>query len=263
MLTEQHPAAGTILGGPSSSRKPSLPSCTLTFTSVFPSARFSGKQGWVWRLWPLKVHQVTLGQMAEDQGLSPWQQAWASVQGGLQRSKEIPVRLTQIPEQAAHPKSEKLLLKPNESFCPRRQIASSHEYHKGKYPKKTQAVRLTGTSLEKISANNWELIFCPAEDMSLKHSILPKSRVFQHLLSKESLLVLAYSLLKGCLQRQNRNGESRTSHATRPRGAGMSTGYQLPETSILGPSCIITVFRLFSATKVLKQKKEIYISVSV
>lgn len=85
-----------------------------------PDFQCSGKQGWIWRLGPLKVHQVTLGWMAGDQGLSPWQQAWASVQGGLQRSKEIPARPTQVPEQAAHPKSEKLLLKPNESFCPRR-----------------------------------------------------------------------------------------------------------------------------------------------
>lgn len=85
-----------------------------------PDFQGSEKQGWVWRLWPLKVHQVTLGRMAGDQGLSPWQRAWASLQGGLQRSKEIPARPTQILEQAAHPKSEKLILKPNESFCPRR-----------------------------------------------------------------------------------------------------------------------------------------------
>lgn len=85
-----------------------------------PDFQCSGKQGWIRRLGLLKVHQVTLGWMAGDQGLSPWQQAWASVQGGLQRSKEIPARPTQIPERAAHPKSEKLLLNTNESFCPRR-----------------------------------------------------------------------------------------------------------------------------------------------
>lgn len=66
------------------------------------------------------MHQITLGQMAGDQGLSPWQQAWANVQGGLQRSKEIPARPTQILAQAAHPKSERLVLRPNETFCPRR-----------------------------------------------------------------------------------------------------------------------------------------------
>lgn len=95
---------------------------------------------------PLKVHQITLGQTAGDQGLSLRQQAWASVQGGLQRSKKIPARSTQILEQAAHHKSEKLLLRPNDLFAQEEQIASSHRHLKEKYSKETPALRLTGTS---------------------------------------------------------------------------------------------------------------------
>lgn len=82
-------------------------------------------------------------------------------------------------------------------FAQDEQITSSHRHLKEKYSKETPALRLTGTSWKQITANDWEVIFCPAKDMALKHLVLSKLWVLQPLLSKKVPLPQPTAYLKG------------------------------------------------------------------